>query len=77
MTENVRIDMQEYFEERNNALHNTLNNIDENLNRASEAHGLVSTYRTQLIDACNDRIQPTTIVMDSPILVRIIGYNVL
>lgn len=65
--------MQEYFEERNKRLHITLQNIDDNLNRASEAHGLVSGYRTQLIDACNDRIQPPTTATDDPILVRAVG----
>lgn len=70
VTENLRMGMQEYFEERNNGLHSTLQNIDENLNKASEAHSLVSSYRAQLLDACNDKMQPATTVTDGPILVR-------
>ncbi|KAK4307186.1 hypothetical protein Pmani_021037 [Petrolisthes manimaculis] len=67
-TENLRMGMQDYFEERNNRLHTTLQDIDECLNRASEAHALVSNYRTQLLDACNDKMQPVTTVTDGPIL---------
>lgn len=70
MAETIRLNIQSYFEERNENLHITLKNIDDSLNQASETHATICSYRSKLIDACNDRIQPTVKVDDGDILVR-------
>ncbi|KAG0716158.1 hypothetical protein GWK47_010368 [Chionoecetes opilio] len=58
VSDDFRAKLEGYFEMRNDSLHVTLKDMDECLNQASIAHGDISMYRMQLLQACNHNTEP-------------------
>lgn len=72
LIESIRLNSEEYFEARNERLHGMLESTDECLNQASGAHSTAISFRSDLINACNDIIQPAAKCEDGDALVRLL-----
>ncbi|KAG7173872.1 uncharacterized protein LOC121860001 [Homarus americanus] len=70
VSEDIRLNIETYFEGRNERLHTVLKNIDESLNQASESYERSSKYRSLLINACNTNIEPEVKIDGDHILLQ-------